>query len=59
MFIGPQLSLPWGFMLFCVIIIVVLMIISMIVWKTMDHYPEDEEAWDDEDNNFVLKGDDE
>jgi len=35
------------------------MIISMIVWKTMDHYPEDEETWDDEDNNFVLKGDDE
>ena len=59
MLLGPYLSLPWGFVLWCVCIVVVLMIISMIVWKTMDHYPEDEETWDDEDNNFVLKGDDE
>ena len=59
MFLGPQLYLPWGFMGWCVGVIVVLMIISMIVWKCMDHYPEDEEAWDDNDNNFVLKGDDE
>ena len=58
MYIGPYTSLPWGFMLFCVIIVVVLMIISMIVWKFMDHYPEDEESWSDEDNNFVLSGDD-
>jgi len=46
-------------MLFCVSVVVVLMIISMIVWVTMDHYPEDEESWSDDDNNFVLKGDDE
>ena len=59
MFLGPQLYLPWGFMLWCVSVIIVLMIISMIVWKCMDHYPEDEEAWSDDDNNFVLKGDDE
>ena len=59
MLIGPYLSLPWGFMLFCVSVVVVLMIISMIVWVTMDHYPEDEESWSDDDNNFVLKGDDE
>jgi len=57
-YIGPQLSLPWGFVLFCVIIVAVLMIISMIVWKFMDHFPEDEEAWSDDDNSFVLQNED-
>jgi len=59
MTLGPYTSLPWGFMLFCIGVVVVLMVISMIVWKFMDHYPEDEEAWSDDDNNFVLENDDE
>jgi len=56
--LGMYLSMPWGIVIFTVAVTVVFMIIGAIWWKVMDHLPEDELSWGD-DNCFVLKEDDE
>jgi len=56
--LGMFLSMPWGVILFTVAVTVVFMIIGIIWWAVMEHLPEDELSWSD-DNRFVLKEDDE
>lgn len=46
--IGFALSLPWGLVVFFAIGVLILMIISEITWKKMEHLPEDDEPWDEE-----------
>ena len=50
---GPILSLPLGLALLTVIVIVVYILVSELLWKRIDHYPEDEEAWDEK-HHFVI-----
>ena len=54
MFLGPVLTLPLGFAVFTVAVVVVEIIIGEIAWKTMDHLPEDELDWS-EGNRFVIE----
>ena len=55
--LGMYLSLPWGLLIYTVIITVVFMIIGIIWWKFMEHLPEDDLKWSDE-SQFVYKEDD-
>ena len=57
MYIGPILTLPVGFAVFTVIVVIVEMIIGEIAWKRMEHLPEDEQDWADG-NHFVIEDDD-
>ena len=54
--LGMFLSLPWGLTVYTIIFIAVLMVIGVIWWKVMDHYPEDEQEWNEE-NPFIYKED--
>jgi len=54
MFLGPVLTLPLGFAVFTAAVVIVEIIIGEIVWKTMDHLPEDELDWS-EGNRFVIE----
>lgn len=53
MYVGPVLSVPVGFAIFTIICVIVLMILSEIAWKFMEHLPEDDEDWADG-NHFVI-----
>ena len=54
MLLGPVLTLPLGFAVFTIIVVVVEIIIGEIAWKAMDHLPEDELDWS-EGNRFVIE----
>ena len=56
--LGMYLTLPVGLLVYTIAVTVVFMIIGIIWWKYMDHLPEDELDWSDN-NRFVLKEDDE
>jgi hypothetical protein len=51
--LGPFLSVPVGFAVYTIIWIIALMILSEVAWKFMEHLPEDDEDWED-DNHFVI-----
>ena len=53
MFLGPVLTLPLGFAVFTIAVVVVEMIIGEIAWFTMEHLPEDAQTWSDG-NRFVI-----
>lgn len=54
--VGPILSIPVGFAVFTVIVIVIQMVLAEVAWRYMEHRPEDEENWS-AGNRFVMKED--
>ena len=55
--LGFYMSLPWSFIVYVFVVTAVFMIISMVWWSAMKHFPEDEQNWSDE-NRYVYKEDD-
>ena len=47
--IGPILTLPWGPIILTVIGILIMILVGEILWRTMPHYPEDDEPFDPND----------
>ena len=43
--IGPIITLPWGFFLYTLIGVIILVIIGEIWWAKMEHFPEDEQPY--------------
>ena len=56
MLLGPVLTLPIGFAIFTIIGIVIMMILSEITWRKIEHLPEDDQDWSDG-NHFVIDQD--
>ena len=56
MLLGPVLTLPIGFAIFTIIGIVIMMILSEITWRKIEHLPEDDHDWSDG-NHFVIDQD--
>ncbi len=54
--IGPIITLPWGFFLYTLIGVIILVIIGEIWWAKMEHFPEDEQPYS-EGNHFIIKSD--
>lgn len=57
-YLGPILSLPIGFAIFTVIIVILCMIGSEVWWRLMKHLPEDEEEYNPEaEDHFEIDKD--
>ena len=56
MLLGPVLSVPVGFAIFTIIGVIIVMILSEITWKMIEHLPEDDLDWSDG-NHFVIDQD--
>jgi hypothetical protein len=52
--LGPYLSIPMGFAVFSVIIVVIAMALSDVAWRVMERLPEDEQDWSSEKDHFVI-----
>jgi uncharacterized integral membrane protein len=53
MLLGPHLSIPVGFAIFSAIIVGITIVFSDVMWKVMEHLPEDDEDWSPE-HHFVI-----
>ncbi|MCD8331997.1 MAG: hypothetical protein LUB63_05655 [Oscillospiraceae bacterium] len=57
-YIGPVLSLPIGFAVFTIIIVLLFMVASEVWWRLMAHFPEDEEEYNPDREHFEIQADD-